>query len=48
MTSVAGAALRELLLSRTVIEKIVHFGHAQIFPGRSTYTCLLRVRKVTQ
>lgn len=45
MTSVAGSALRSFLLQRTEIEKVVHFGHAQIFPGRSTYTCLLRVRK---
>jgi len=48
MTSVAGATLRRELLEQTAIERIVHFGHAQIFPGRSTYTCLLRVRKVTQ
>lgn len=48
ITSVAGAALREVLLSSTAIENIVHFGHVQIFPGRSTYTCLLRVRKVSE
>lgn len=45
MTSVAGSAMRRRLLQDTVIEKVIHFGHAQIFPGRSTYTCLLRVRK---
>jgi tRNA1(Val) A37 N6-methylase TrmN6 len=46
MTSVAGRALRERLIADTVIERIVHFGHAQIFPGRATYTCLLRVRRL--
>lgn len=45
MTSIAGAALRELLLSETSIERIVHFGAQQVFPGRSTYTCLVLLRK---
>ena len=45
MTSLAGETLRELILSETHIDTIVHFGEAQVFSGRSTYTCLLVATK---
>ncbi|QOC94063.1 Eco57I restriction-modification methylase domain-containing protein [Micromonospora craniellae] len=39
LTSPSATALRELLGPRLV--ELVHFGAQQVFPGRSTYTCLV-------
>jgi type I restriction-modification system DNA methylase subunit len=36
-----GAGLRELLASERVLDKVVDFGHLQVFDGPTTYTCLL-------
>lgn len=36
-----GSALRTLLLRTKSLAKIVDFGHAQVFDGPTTYTCLL-------
>lgn len=35
-----GAGLRELLAERGAVHEIVDFGHAQVFEGVTTYTCL--------
>lgn len=39
VTSPSAAPLREALAAR--LRKLVHFGSQQIFPGRSTYACLV-------
>ncbi|HLP89942.1 MAG TPA: N-6 DNA methylase [Nostocaceae cyanobacterium] len=40
-----GEALRKLIAEGKHLEKIVYFGDQQIFPGVSTYTCLLFLSK---
>jgi len=45
MSSLAGRPLRALLSRGKHVRSIVHFGHAQLFPGRSNYVCLLVVQK---
>jgi hypothetical protein len=35
-----GAGLRALLAERSAVREIVDFGHAQVFEGATTYTCL--------
>jgi type I restriction-modification system DNA methylase subunit len=39
--SVAGRNLRQLILAKADLDTIVDFGVEQVFPGRSTYTCIL-------
>ena len=41
MTIATGKQLRGLLTSRYHVSRIVDFGTLQVFPGRSTYTCIL-------
>lgn len=36
-----GARLRELLSEGRMVERIVDFQHAQVFPGATNYTCIL-------
>jgi hypothetical protein len=36
-----GEGLRRLLADGRHVREVIHFGDQQIFPGRSTYTCLL-------
>ena len=48
MTSLAGRPLRELLSAAGGVRSIVHFGHEQLFPGRTNYVCLLTVGRIPQ
>lgn len=41
MATLPGQAVRELLSSGGHLREIVHFGHEQVFPGATTYVCLL-------
>ncbi len=41
MTIETGKQLRTLLTSNYHVERIIDFGTVQVFPGRSTYTCIL-------
>jgi type I restriction-modification system DNA methylase subunit len=41
----SGANLRELITAKASIQKIIHFGVLQVFPGRSTYTTVLIIDK---
>jgi methylase of polypeptide subunit release factors len=41
MSTLPGQAVRELLSGGRHINDLVHFGHEQVFPGTTTYTCLL-------
>lgn len=41
MTIATGKQLRTLLTSRYHIARIIDFGTVQVFPGRSTYTCII-------
>ncbi len=41
----AGQKLRELLRSKYLVEEIVSFGENQIFQDKTTYTCLLILKK---
>jgi hypothetical protein len=41
MATLPGGAVRELLSSGGHLREIVHFGHEQVFPGATTYVCLL-------
>ena len=41
----AGKKLRELLSEEKIVEKIVSFGANQLFQDKSTYTCLLILKK---
>lgn len=45
MTSLAGLHVRTLLGASELVREIVHFGHQQLFPGRTTYACLLVLDK---
>jgi len=36
-----GRRIREILAKAGAVESILDFGHAQVFPGATTYTCLL-------
>ncbi|GMQ30668.1 Eco57I restriction-modification methylase domain-containing protein [Algoriphagus confluentis] len=40
-----GKSLRNLISTHAQIAKITHFGVAQVFPGRSTYTAILILQK---
>lgn len=40
-----GKPLRRILTEGSHVSKIVHFGVAQVFPQRSTYTCILILAK---
>ncbi|HEV2234640.1 MAG TPA: N-6 DNA methylase [Terriglobia bacterium] len=40
-----GASLREILVRDRLVEKVVDFGHLQVFDGPTTYTCLLFLAK---
>jgi type I restriction-modification system DNA methylase subunit len=40
-----GAALRNLISSGKHLSDVVHFGHAQVFVGATTYTCLMFLTK---
>jgi len=42
----AGKKLRELLASKKEVEKIISFGANQIFQDKTTYTCLLILKKM--
>lgn len=44
----AGKKLRELLSSNKVVERIISFGANQIFHDKTTYTCLLILKKAEQ
>ena len=44
----AGRKLREFLISKKKIEKIISFGANQIFQDKSTYTCLLVLKNSQQ
>ncbi|HEY8868385.1 MAG TPA: DNA methyltransferase [Candidatus Limnocylindrales bacterium] len=48
MTSLAGRPLRSLLASGGFVQSIVHFGHEQLFPGRTNYVCLLVAQRSRQ
>lgn len=41
MTIDTGKSLRGLLTGKFHVERIIDFGTTQVFPGRSTYTCIL-------
>ncbi len=41
MSTLPGQAVREILSEGKHVREIVHFGHEQVFPGATTYTCLL-------
>jgi type I restriction-modification system DNA methylase subunit len=41
MATLPGGAVRELLSSGGHLREIVHFGYEQVFPGATTYVCLL-------
>ena len=41
MSTLPGQAVRQILSEGKHIQEIVHFGHEQVFPGLTTYTCLL-------
>ena len=43
MTIDTGKPLRALLTGRFHVSRIIDFGTTQVFPGRSTYTCILVV-----
>ncbi len=40
-----GKALREFIVENSNLSKIIHFGVAQVFPDRSTYTAILIIQK---
>ncbi|UTW70355.1 Eco57I restriction-modification methylase domain-containing protein [Anaerobacillus sp. HL2] len=40
-----GKELRNFITSNSQISKIIHFGAAQVFPERSTYTAILILQK---
>jgi hypothetical protein len=40
-----GSGLRKLITSKQYLSAIVDFGHAQVFDGATTYTCLLFLTK---
>ena len=40
-----GAPLRELIIRGKYLAEVIHFGDQQIFPGATTYTCLLFLDK---
>jgi len=44
----AGKKLRELLASKKEVEQIISFGANQIFEDKTTYTCLLILKKTEQ
>lgn len=44
----AGKKLREFLASKKVVEQIISFGANQIFQDKTTYTCLLILKKTEQ
>lgn len=41
MSTLPGQAIRELLSEGKHVAEIVHFGHEQVFPGTTTYVCIL-------
>lgn len=41
MSTLPGQAVRELLSEGRHVAEIVHFGHEQVFPGTTTYVCIL-------
>ncbi|MGE5283025.1 MAG: Eco57I restriction-modification methylase domain-containing protein [Chloroflexota bacterium] len=41
MSTLPGQAIRELLSEGRHVAEIVHFGHEQVFPGLTTYVCIL-------
>jgi len=41
MSTLPGQAVRELLSEGRHVTEIVHFGHEQVFPGATTYVCIL-------
>jgi methylase of polypeptide subunit release factors len=41
MSTLPGQAVREIVSEGKHVTEIVHFGHEQVFPGSTTYTCLL-------
>jgi len=43
-----GKALRKFIVENCSISKIIHFGVAQVFPNRSTYTAILILQKEAQ
>lgn len=43
MTNQTGMLLRRLLANSKRVKKIVHFGVNQVFPGKSTYVCILEI-----
>lgn len=48
MNIASGRELRGFLANQGAIRKIIHFGTHQAFKNRSTYTCILILRKQTQ
>jgi len=40
-----GEALRSYIVNNSSLQKIIHFGVSQVFPGRSTYTAILLLDK---
>ena len=45
-TAQYGEGIREVLLSKNVIDEIIHFGHQQVFSNATTYTCILTLSKL--
>jgi len=43
-----GEALRNFFANRTVVEQLIDFGHAPIFPDADTFPCILVVRKLEE
>lgn len=41
----AGKGLRRLLSSENHVSKIIHFGVEQVFPPKTTYTCIIKIKK---
>jgi hypothetical protein len=48
MNIASGKELRSFLAAQGAVRKIIHFGTHQVFKNRSTYTCILILRKQTQ
>lgn len=48
MNIASGEELRRFLANHSAVQKIIHFGTHQVFNNRSTYTCILILRKSMQ
>lgn len=46
LTSLNGRGFRKRLLAMSIVVDLFDFGNKQVFPGRTTYTCIVRLGKV--